>query len=111
SGVYAFNALERQAAAANDAAYRNLQRLCTSDPQTGAVSTRCSGATRQLFDRLRELESNASELLGGGARQYSLRLTPQDLGFALRWTAPEEFAAGGSLVSKFANSQSSVLAN
>src|SRR5579872_1039314 len=111
SGIYAFNGLERQAAAANDAAYTSLLPICTAAPQTGAVSASCTGATAQLFDRLRQLEDTAKELLGGGARQFSLRLSPQDLGFALRWTAPEEYAADGSVVSKFANSQNAVLLN
>jgi uncharacterized protein YhjY with autotransporter beta-barrel domain len=108
SGVYSYNGLERQAAAANDAAYTNLLPRCGPN-RTGASA--CTGSTALLFDRLRELEDNANELLGRGETAYSLHLDPQGIGFALRWTAPEEFAAQGSMTSRFANSQTSVLAN
>lgn len=106
-GVFQFDALERQAAAANDAAFRNLQPLCTAP-----AGTRCTGATRSLFNRLRELEDNANELLADrGETQFSLHLDPKGMSDALRWTAPEEFAAQGSMASKFVNSQASVLSN
>lgn len=112
-GVYQFNGLEFAAAAANDAAYSNLLKICAPASPTSAapVSASCTGPTATIFQRLRELEDNADQLLGRGETQYSLRLDPQSLGFALRWTAPEEYAAQGSMATRFANSQASVLNN
>jgi len=109
-GVFQFDALERAAAAANDNAYLKLQKICTPLP-TGAPPPTCTGSTLTLWDRLRELEGNANELLGRGVWFYSLRLNPEGMSDALRWTAPEEYSAQGSLSTKFVNGQTSVLAN
>lgn len=110
SGLYAFNGLEIAAAHENDAAYAALLPICATNPATGApASAACSGNTLLLFDRLRELEDTANELLHRGEFTFSLRLGAQALGLALRWTAPEEYAAQGSLTSKFANSQLTTL--
>lgn len=110
-GVYQFNGLEFAAAAANDAAYSNLLKVCAPTSTGAPVSASCAGPTQTIFNRLRELEDNANQLLGRGETQYSLRLDPQSLGFALRWTAPEEYAAQGSMATRFANSQAAVLNN
>jgi hypothetical protein len=96
NGVYAFNGLERQAAMANDNAFTKLQPICAPAPK--APTAGCTGPTLTLFNRLRELEDNANELLGNrGETQYSLRLDPKGISEALRWTAPEEYAAQGSM--------------
>jgi outer membrane autotransporter protein len=110
SGLYPFNGLEISAARTNDAAYAALLPACSPNPATGATPAGCSGNELRLFDRLRELEDTANALLRRGETTYSLRLGAQALGFALRWTAPEEYAAQGSLTTKFANSQLSSLA-
>jgi outer membrane lipase/esterase len=113
NGTFQFDALERQAAIANDSAYTKLQPICggQSEAPTGAAAS-CTGNTLTLFNRLRELEDNANELLANrGETQYSLRLDPEGMSEALRWTAPEEYAAQGSMASKFVNSQASVLTN
>lgn len=108
NGVFQFDPLERQAAIANDNAYAKLLPVCGGQGQAGTGS--CTGSTLTLFSRLRELEDNANELLGRRAEtQYSLRLDPLGISDALRWTAPEEYAAQGSMASKFVNSQASVL--
>jgi uncharacterized protein with beta-barrel porin domain len=104
NGEFQFNALELAAARANDAAYANLLNACA--PPAG-----CTGAKQTLFNRLRELEDNANQLLGRGETQYSLRLDPEGVGAALRWTAPEEYSAQGSMATRFANSQAAVLNN
>jgi len=110
-GVFQFDALERAAAAANDNAYFKLQKIC-APTATGATPATCTGSTLTLWDRLRELEDNANELLANrGETQYSLHLSPQGMSDALRWTAPEEYAAQGSMSSKFINGQTSVLSN
>jgi uncharacterized protein with beta-barrel porin domain len=109
-GVFQFDGLERAAAIANDNAYVKVRALCGVGPQSAAPT--CTGNTLTLFNRLRELEDNANELLGNrGETQFSLHLDPSDISEALRWTAPEEYAAQGSMASKFVNSQASVLAN
>jgi outer membrane lipase/esterase len=108
-GVFQFDGLEYDAAVANDAAYAALLPICTPTPTTTTAA--CAGNTLALFMRLRELEDNANQLLGQGEQQYSLRLAPEALGAALRWTAPEEYAAQGSMATRFANSQASVLNN
>ncbi|HTV80426.1 MAG TPA: autotransporter outer membrane beta-barrel domain-containing protein [Steroidobacteraceae bacterium] len=110
-GVYKFDALEFDAAAANDAAYNALYPLCANSPATGAPTGNCTGTTALLFAKLRNLEDNANQFLGTGETAYSLRLSPEGLAAALRWTAPEEYAAQGSLATRFANSQASVLAS
>ncbi|MEA3181711.1 MAG: hypothetical protein QOI59_5234 [Gammaproteobacteria bacterium] len=110
NGTFQFDALERQAAIANDGAYTKLLPVCGAQAQ--AAATACAGTTRTLFNRLRELEDNANELLGNrGETQFSLRLDPEGISDALRWTAPEEYAAQGSMASKFVNTQASVLTN
>jgi len=109
-GVFQFDALERAAAIANDNAYVKVQALCGVGPTSSTPS--CTGNTLTLFNRLRELEDNANELLANrGETQFSLHLDPLGISDALRWTAPEEYAAQGSMASKFVNSQASVLAN
>jgi len=107
-GQYAYNALDFAAARANDAAYANLLPICGG---AGTGSAACTGATLTLFNQLRALEDNANELLGRGETQYSLRLSANGLANALQWTAPEEYAAQGSMTTQFANSQATVLAN
>jgi outer membrane lipase/esterase len=108
SGIFAYNALEIAAAKTNDAAYAALLPVCA--PLATAPGPACTGNVLNLFNRLRELEDTANGLLGRGETTFSLRLGAQAVGFALRWTAPEEFAAQGSLTTKFANSQMTTLA-
>jgi outer membrane autotransporter protein len=102
-GPYAYNALEIAAARADDAAYASLLPVCG----VGATAGGCTGAKLNLFTRLRELEDNAAQLLGigYGPTNYSLNLSRQGVGFALRWTADEEFSAQSSMTNRFANNQ------
>lgn len=109
SGIYAYNGLEIAAAKTNDAAYAALLPICGNGGTTTAPAGSCTGNVLNLFNRLRELEDTANQLLGRGETTFSLRLGAQALGFALRWTAPEEYAAQGSLTTKFANSQLTTL--
>jgi len=104
---YAFNGLEIAAAEADDAAYASLIPVCVSATATFI----CTGAKLNLFNRLLQLENNADQLLGFGQTRYSLNLTAQDLGFALRWTADEEFAAQSSLTTRLANNQVAAVSN
>lgn len=108
-GPYAYNALEIAAARADDAAYANLLPVCGA----GAAAGGCTGARLNLFTRLRELEDNAAQLLGigFGPTNYSLNLSRQGVGFALRWTADEEFSAQSSMTNRFANNQLGAISN
>jgi outer membrane lipase/esterase len=99
SGIFGFNGLEIAAARADDTAFASLLGIC------GATGAGCSGAQFNLFTRLREIEDNAKELLGFGVFADSLHLSAQGVGFALRWTADEEFGAQSSVTSRFANNQ------
>ncbi len=111
-GIYTYNALDFAAAHANDAAYSDLLPKCAAAAAAAAAAaTGCTGATLQLYDQLRALEDNANELLGRGQTTYSLRLNPSALAAALQWTAPEEYAAQGSMTTQFANSQATLLRN
>jgi uncharacterized protein YhjY with autotransporter beta-barrel domain len=111
SGIYAYNGLEIAAAKTNDAAYGALLAdNCGGAVGAGPPPATCSAGQTLLFNRLRELEDTANGLLGRGETTYSLRLGAQAVGFALRWTADEEYAAQGSLTNKFANSQLTTLA-
>lgn len=110
NGTFPFNALGLTAAQTDDAAFASLQKICAPLPN-GGPPPNCTGATFQLFDQLRELEQTADELLGRGPTQYSLHLGPAGMAAALQWTAPEEYAAQGSIATKFANSQAALLSN
>jgi len=104
--IYQYNALDFAAARADDAAYAALLPICA-----GASTAKCTGEALLLYHQLRALEDNADEYLRRGETAYSLRLSPALLANALQWTAPEEYAAQGSMTTQFANSQASVLAN
>ncbi len=105
-----FNELETEAALA---ALRTYQRLIQNegcfdtllvDPGAGQGSG-CTGQTFQLFVNVREIIHSANEITGDGPTLASLGADLEGLGFALRWTAGEEYAAQGSLSSDFVGGQ------
>lgn len=99
------NALENAAAIANQQTYSNLLLSGCSDEQRVESAT-CSGATFTLFSNVRELVHTANVLTGsGGPTQFSLDLDAENLGFALRWTAGEEFASQAGLTEDFVGGQ------
>jgi hypothetical protein len=101
--AFGYNALERAAAAANQATYNALVDSCGQGT--------CSASDLVVFENTRELVETANELLGtGGSTEFSLGLDQEGLGFALRWTAAEELAGQGSSQTKFTASQLSALA-
>lgn len=117
-----FDALEQEAAAANQAIYNALTTpvggtataagapVCAPNtPLTGAGA--CTGQVLSVFNNVRALVATASQLLTGRPNQYSLDVDQQHLGFALRWTASEEVLAQGSIARRFANNQSSALSS
>jgi uncharacterized protein YhjY with autotransporter beta-barrel domain len=103
AAAFGFNALERAAASANQGTYNQLFGPCVLGQ--GA----CSPGDLDVFENTRELVETANELLGRGSTQFSLGLDAEGLGFALRWTAAEEFAGQGAATTKFASSQLSAL--
>lgn len=109
-----FNELETQAAAAALLTYNRLianegcsDRLLV-DP--GANGGTCTGQTYTLFTNVREIIHTANEITGDGATIFSLGADVEGLGFALRWTAGEEYAAQGSMSSEFVGGQVSSVA-
>lgn len=111
---------EQRAALANQAVYDRL----TLDPDGagplqaqcgffgGGGDSFCSDPSLQLvFENLRELVDTANDIGGSGSTTYSLGYDVANLGFALRWTAAEEFAAQGASATEFSNSQLGALAS
>ena len=101
------NDLELRAAQAALSTYNSLinDALCDDtdivDPGAGA----CTGQVFTVFTNVRELIHTANELTSDGPTSFSLGINLQDFGFALRWTAAEEYAAQGSLSSDYARGQ------
>lgn len=96
-----------------DEGNRSDADIITNLPDLNAVngdSSQCTGQTFTLFANVREIIHTANEITGDGPTAFSLGSNLEGLGFALRWTAGEEFAAQGSLSSEFSGSQVSGLA-
>jgi hypothetical protein len=108
------NQLEELAAASNQATYDLLAASGCSDQQRNA-SVSCSGAVFISWQTVRELVHTANALDqgsdGSGSTEFSLDLDLEDLGFALRWTAGEEFSAQGDMSNSFIGGQLSGLAS
>ena len=118
------DALEQEAAAANQAIYNALTTpvgggvsagggapVCAPNtPLTGAGAT-APAKYSPVFNNVRALVATASQLLTGRPNQYSLGIDQQHLGFALRWTAAEEVLAQGSIARRFANNQATALSS
>lgn len=96
--------LENSTALSAQATYDNLLINGCADVDIVATAT-CAGTTFAVFENLRELVHTANELTGNGATRFGLGTDLRALGFALRWTAGEEFAAQGSMTGDFVNGQ------
>jgi len=107
TGLYA-NELEEASAIANQGTYDALLEQGCIDRQITESDT-CSGTTFNVFSNVRELVHTANELSGEGPRQFSLGTDLDGLGFALRWTAGEEFAGQANITKDFSNGQLSGL--
>ncbi|WP_188150152.1 autotransporter outer membrane beta-barrel domain-containing protein [Teredinibacter waterburyi] len=101
--------LERRAAIANQAAYDRLQESGCTDTQRSATEE-CTAETFKTWATVRELVHTANELNGSGPTLFSLGLDLEGLGFSLRWTAGEEFAAQGDMSDSFVSGQMAGLA-
>lgn len=111
------NELERNAAIANQKAYDDLKAAGCTDSQRGATDT-CGGANFVVWQNVRELVHTANDLMGNdpngnsfNSTEFSLGLDTEGLGFALRWTAGEEFSTEGSMTDSFASGQLSGLSS
>ena len=116
------NQVEEAAAAANQAAFNELDLVCNGggrfdqipfpqyDP-TLVGNPACTADAFAVYIVTRELVHTANELVGSGPTASSLNLDLEGLGLALRWTAAEEFAAQASMATDFANGQLSNLAS
>ena len=114
------NAVETQAAAANQAAFDVLNIACNADGRfdntplpefaDAPMGGECTEEAFAIYRTSRELVHTANELQSSGPTISSLGHDLEGLGLALRWTAAEEFAAQGSMATDFANDQLSNLA-
>ena len=98
--------LEEQAAISNQQVYDELKALGCTDTQVGATASCDAGAFR-VWGGVRELVHTANELNNtvGGSTLFSLDSDLEGLGFALRWTAGEEFSTQESMSDSFVNGQ------
>ncbi|MFT7128069.1 MAG: outer membrane protein W [Gammaproteobacteria bacterium] len=102
--------LEERAATSNQAAYNQLKAQGCQDTDRAATAS-CSGTVFIVWNNVRELVHTANELSNNGPTQFSLDSDLQGLGFALRWTAGEEFSSEESLADSFVSGQLSSLAS
>ena len=110
---YGFDSLERLAAIGNQASYNALTAKPTAtlycDPAQTAASAQCPQSVFLVFNNLRTLVQTANELLANGLpTRFSLNITADGLGNAMRWTAAEELSAPSSAATQFGNSLASV---
>lgn len=101
--------LEERAALSNQTVYNELKAQGCSDTERTSDEF-CTGTTFIVWKNVRELVHTANELTGNGPTQYSLDTDLEGLGFALRWTAGEEFATQESMTDSFTGGQLSNLA-
>lgn len=103
--------LEENSAIANQQTYDELLSQGCTDIQSSAT-TSCSSDTYLVWENVRELVHTANELSNNGeSTLFSLDSDLEGLGFALRWTAGEEFSSEESLTNSFVNGQLSGLAS
>ncbi len=104
--------LEEQAAISNQRVYDELKALGCTDTQV-AATTNCDAGSFRVWNGVRELVHTANELNNtvGGPTLFSLDSDLEGLGFALRWTAGEEFSTQESMSDSFVNGQLSGLSS
>lgn len=104
--------LELESAQFNAQVYRQLQEQFACNDVASGDHADCTGNVFGVWENVRELVHTANEINGGnGPTTYSLKLDTEGLGFALRWTAAEEFAVQGAQASAFGRSQAGALSN
>lgn len=104
--------LERISAQFNAQVYGQMQEQFGCSDLASQDHEHCTGNVFHVWENVRELVHTANELTGGnGPTTYSLKLDAEGLGFALRWTAAEEFAAQGAQAASFGRSQAGALSS
>lgn len=101
--------LEENAAISNQAVYDQLKAGGCKDDEEQISG--CTGTTFLVWNNVRELVHTANELTNNGPTLHSLDTDLEGLGFALRWTAGEEFSSEESLMDSFVSGQLSGLAS
>lgn len=104
--------LEEQAAISNQRVYDELRTLGCDDGQLEANAV-CDASAFRVWNVVRELVHTARDLSNiiGEPSDYSLGANLEGLGFALRWTAGEEFSTQESMSDSFVNGQLSGLSS
>jgi uncharacterized protein YhjY with autotransporter beta-barrel domain len=105
-----FIQLEELSAKSNQATYTQLQSSGCTDSQRNPTAG-CGGITFISWQAVRELVHTANDLGGSGPSEFTLGTDLEGLGFALRWTAGEEFSAEGNMSNSFVGGQLSGLAS
>jgi len=100
--------LEERAATSNQATYNQLKAQGCQDNDRAATAS-CSGTVFIVWNNVRELVHTANELSNNGPTLFSLDSDLDGLGFALRWTAGEEFSSEESMADSFVSGQLSSL--
>lgn len=103
--------LEENAAISNQAVYDQLKAGGCTDLDSSGLLPGCTGTTFLVWNNVRELVHTANELNNSGSFLHSLDTDLEGLGFALRWTAGEEFSSEESLMDSFVSGQLSGLAS
>ena len=102
--------LEERTAISNQVTYDQLKANGCQDTDRAATAS-CSGTVFIVWNNVRELVHTANELSNEGPTQFSLDSDLEGLGFALRWTAGEEFSSQESMADSFVSGQLSSLAS
>lgn len=104
--------LELESAQFNAQVYTQLQEQFACNDISSGEHADCTGNVFRVWENVRELTHTANEVNGGnGPTTYSLKLDAEGLGFALRWTAAEEFAVQGALATSFGRGQAGALSS
>jgi len=103
--------IEVEAAEANQAVYEDLKANngCLDADTVATQPSTCKGLTFKVWSNIRELVHTANNLSRGsspvsaGPEDYNMGIDAEKLGFALRWTAAEEFSTQNDLTESFIN--------
>lgn len=96
--------LEELSAISNQLVYDQLKAKGCRDSDKAATAN-CAGGSFIIWNNVRELVHTANDISGSGPTEYSLDNSLEGLGFALRWTAGEEFSSQESMTNSFTGGQ------
>ncbi len=109
SGQYAIE-LEEKAAEANQHLYDDLQALGCPETSLDIASQACSNDfTFMVWEKVRELVQTANDLCDPldncGSSEFSLQVSLEALGKALRWHSAEEYTTQSDMADSFLGGQ------